>query len=224
MNVKNRIRKVAVVAGTPVDTRMGVDFLKANGVSASGYPVNGSPVEQVTFDVQPVEQRMGKLQNIIEGIKMDKNEQIMIYCNSLSSTLDFASLSRKNKIPIVTPMDAYREMAGKFQSLGVVAGSNQALAGIEQAIMRVSADIDIFGASLLPMVAEIEKGEAPDTIINMYGIDHLLKYFEVNKVQAVILGCTHFPYLKDAMERRTELAIVDPAKVIYQLLMSESGV
>lgn len=210
--------QIAVIAGTPVDTKMGVDFLLGKGAEAKGYPVNASPVEQVAFDVKPVEERMERLQEIIGRILEDKNQKIMVYCNSLSSTLDFAYLQEKNQIPIVTPMDSYRVLAKKFQSLGIMAGSNQALAGIEQVMMRTKVDIGIFGASMLAVVTEIEKGENPDVIIHKFGLNHLLKYFETNKVDAAILGCTHFPYLKTSLETYTKLPIIDPANIIYQLL------
>lgn len=65
----NKEVRIAVIAGTPVDTQMGVDFLQEKGICASGYPVNHSPVEQVAFDVKPMEERMKKVQLMIDEIK-----------------------------------------------------------------------------------------------------------------------------------------------------------
>jgi len=47
--MKNNI--VAVIAGTPVDTKMGVDFLALKGLSASGYPVSSTPEEQSALQI-----------------------------------------------------------------------------------------------------------------------------------------------------------------------------
>ena len=182
----NKEVRIAVIAGTPVDTQMGVEFLQEKGICASGYPVNHSPVEQVAFDVKPVGERMKKVQFMIDEIKKDGYQKIMVYCNSLSSTLDFSYLSEKNEIFIVTPMDAYQKLATKFHSLGV-----------------------------------IERREEPDILVQKHGLLHLLHYFETNQTEAIVLGCTHFPYLKGTLEKYAKVSILDPANIIYELLMFE---
>lgn len=217
----NKEVRIAVIAGTPVDTQMGVDFLQEKGICASRYPVNHSPVEQVAFDVKPMEERMKKVQLMIDEIKKNGYQKIMVYCNSLSSTLDFSYLREKNEIFIVTPMDAYRKLATNFHSLGVIAGSNQALAGIEQVIMRISPKTEIYGVSLLSMVTGIERRVEPDRLVQKHGLFHLLHYFETNQTEAIVLGCTHFPYLKGTLEKHTKVSILDPANIIYELLMFE---
>ena len=43
--------KIAVIAGTPVDTQMGVDLLKRKGAEGTGFPVSRTPEEQTAFQV-----------------------------------------------------------------------------------------------------------------------------------------------------------------------------
>ena len=38
------------------------------------------------------------------------------------------------------------------------------------------------------------------------------------RVDAVVLGCTHFPYFKEALAARTGLPLVDPAEEMLRLL------
>ena len=35
--------KIAVIAGTPVDTQMGVELLKSRGAEALGFPISPTP-------------------------------------------------------------------------------------------------------------------------------------------------------------------------------------
>ena len=42
---------IAVIAGTPVDTQMGVELLNGKGVEALGFPVSRTPEEQTAFQV-----------------------------------------------------------------------------------------------------------------------------------------------------------------------------
>ena len=43
--------KIAVIAGTPVDTQMGVELLKSRGAEALGFPISRTPEEQTAFQV-----------------------------------------------------------------------------------------------------------------------------------------------------------------------------
>lgn len=46
--------QVAVIAGTPVDTKMGVDYLISKGTSVSGYPVSSTPEEQSALQIYKI--------------------------------------------------------------------------------------------------------------------------------------------------------------------------
>ena len=59
--------RVAVIAGTPVDTKMGVDFLTAKGVEAFGYPVAQSAQEQVVMQVGSQEELEETVGSFLKG-------------------------------------------------------------------------------------------------------------------------------------------------------------
>lgn len=42
-------KKIAVIAGTPVDTKMGADFLNSKGLNAFSYPVSQDPRNNYCF-------------------------------------------------------------------------------------------------------------------------------------------------------------------------------
>jgi hypothetical protein len=42
---------IAVIAGTPIDTSMGVKFVEKNGFEAKGYSVSRTPEEQSLLQV-----------------------------------------------------------------------------------------------------------------------------------------------------------------------------
>ena len=47
-----------------------------------------------------------------------------------------------------------------------------------------------------------------------------MKYFEDNGCEALVLGCTHFPYLKKALRNYTGLPLLDPAEKMVRLLLA----
>ena len=42
---------IAVLAGTPVDTQMGVDFLTGAGLSGTAFPLSADPRQQTAFQI-----------------------------------------------------------------------------------------------------------------------------------------------------------------------------
>lgn len=212
-------KKVGVVAGSPVDTQMGVDFLLSKGLYAKSYPAANAAREQTEFQMSSVEVRTNKVREILKQIKFDGMDSVMIYCNSLSSTVDMNELSKELDIQIVTPLDAYRKLAGQYLNFGVMAGNNQGLAGIERTILSEKKECNVIGLSMLPLVVEIEKETPPAEIVEKFGLKIVLKMYEHLKVDAIILGCTHFPYVYDELTKHALLPIIDPAELIYKILV-----
>lgn len=211
--------RVAVIAGTPVDTQMGVDFLLGKGVDALGYPVAQTAQEQVVLQVGSQDEREAKVGAILEKIKESGIHTVMIYCNSLSATIDVEKLAKQYALHIVTPMDAYGQIARKYKKLGVMAGSNQGLAGIEKVMMNASPETFVLGLASLPLTQDIEASIPPATLMETNGLKDLLAFYEKNQAEALVLGCTHFPYLKEELSASTKMPVIDPAEIIYDIIV-----
>ncbi|MGN0161936.1 MAG: Asp/Glu/hydantoin racemase [Lachnospiraceae bacterium] len=213
--------RVGVIAGSPVDTKMGAEFLEANGINTISLPVSEGAREQTQFQFLQYEEREQKIISLIKEAIDAKVDKVMIYCNSLSSTIDMKTVSRKTGVTIVTPLDAYEKLGNAYGKIGVMAGNCQGLAGIEKTFLTVSNDIEIVGVSNLSLVEGVEMKISPDNLIKKMGIDKVISYFEVNDVEAIVLGCTHFPYIMEEMKKRTSIPIIDPAEVMYSILKEE---
>lgn len=213
-------KKIAVIAGTPVDAQMGVDFLKTKDVEGYLYPVSPDPKEQTIFQTMDYNKRKEALLELIQKIKKDGMDSIMVYCNSMSSSIDFSELAEIENIKIVTPLDAYRTFAKNYTYIGVLAANNQATSGIEKSIVNENADCTVIGTGMLTLVFDIEDGMKPEDILTKNHIDKLVKFYESIEVEGLILGCTHFPYFKEAIKNITKLNIIDPAEKMFELLMS----
>ena len=212
--------KIAVIAGTAVDTQMGVDFLKANAPQYEpiSCPVSENLQQQTLFEILPAEQKERNLGEIINLAKRVGAKAVFVYCNALSASVDFDKLSLIYDIKIVTPLNIYSEIADKYSRIGVIAANNQSLAGIELAAMLGNPNIEVIGVSLLPVVKQIEQKAAAKKIVGDWNLPQLMSFFEGCGVQAVILGCTHFPWLKDELQAHTPLSLIDPARYMLQKL------
>lgn len=211
-------KRIGVIAGTPVDAAMGVEVLQAKGYEARPYPAAASAREQTEFQLIAMDERVGIIRALIKKTMADGMQGVLIYCNSLSASLDFPALAKELNVPLVTPLDAYREYAASYRVLGVAAANNQALAGIERAIMGGNPKCDVYGICFLPAVTAIEESLPPADIVKTYGLNIVLDWFAHIRAEAMILGCTHFPYLAAELKKHAKLPLLDPADRMCELL------
>lgn len=212
--------RTAVIAGTPVDTKMGVDFLTSKGISAVGFPVSSSMEEQSELQILYPKKLEWEVRKILRQIKSEGIVAAMVYCNSMSATVDMDKLAEEESIIIVTPFTAYRKIAHEYRMIGLMAANNQSLAGIERVIQNENPRCDILGLGALPLTVEIEKGTASEKIVEMFSLINIMDFYSLNKVDAIILGCTHFSYLHEELRKYTDVLIIDPTEMMYESILA----
>lgn len=202
--------KIAVMAGTPIDSKLGENLLKSYGYNDIVLvPISNNPVEQTTFQSLNDSEREKIIVEIIEQLKEKNCEVIFVYCNSLSSVVDFDRLSTEHNIKIVTPMQMYRNLGLEYKYLAVMAANSHGLTGVENNLYVSNPSLRVLGLSMLELVKAIEEENSPEKIVKDFNFEVLFNYFEQTKVEAVVLGCTHFPYIKKELEKITNLPIID---------------
>ena len=86
--------------------------------------------------------------------------------------------------------------------------------------MAANPDIYMIGTGNMAIVRAIEDGLEPEEIIEKCGLRHMLKYMEACGAEAIVLGCTHFPYFRDELAGLTDLPVIDPADKMFEALIS----
>ena len=202
--------KIAVMAGTPIDSKLGENLLNSYGYNDIVLvPISNNPVEQTTFQSLNDSEREKIIVEIIEQLKEKNCEVIFVYCNSLSSVVDFDRLAIEHNIKIVTPMQMYRNLGLEYKYLAVMAANSHGLTGVENNLYVSNPSLRVLGLSMLELVKAIEEENSPEEIVKDFNFEVLFNYFEQTKVEAVVLGCTHFPYIKKELEKITQLPIID---------------
>lgn len=227
--------KIAVLAGTPVDTQMGVDFLEKRNRHADGgrqteplyRPVSEDCDAQVRFQYSDDDEKREVMDSIFDPEIADGVTDFFIYCNSLSGAFDFDTYAVKKSIEsgedirIFTPLQIYRKLGRGFSRLGVVAANNLSAHAIEEALMSSNPDLYVIGSGNMAIVRAIENGFAPEEIIENCGLGPLAEYMKSCGAEALLLGCTHFPYLKDAFTEVCGLPLLDPADMMYEAIFED---
>ena len=226
-------RRVAVLAGTPVDTAMGVEYIKNKNSETEGQcllplcdPVAEDCDAQVRFQYSDDDEKRSVMDNIFDAEIAEGVRDFFIYCNSLSGSFDFdtyavmKSLDTGEDIRVYTPLQVYRRLGGEYGRIGVMAANNLSAHAIEEALMTSNPDIYMIGTGNMAIVRAIEDGLAPEEIVEKYGLAHMVKYMESCGAEAIVLGCTHFPYFSDELARLTDLPVIDPAGEMFDAMLS----
>ena len=202
--------KIAVMAGTPIDSKLGAELLNSYGYEdVVLVPISNNPVEQTTFQALEDEERENIIVKIIDELKEKDCNSIFVYCNSLSSVVNFDRLAEKMYVSIITPMQMYRNLGLEYKYLAVMAANSHGLTGVENNLYVSNPRLRVLGLSMLELVKAIEEGNNPEQIVEDFKFKTLFNYFELTNVEAVVLGCTHFPYIKKELEKISKLPIID---------------
>lgn len=217
--------KVGVLAGTPVDTGMGVDYLKSRDASIECIPmmVAKRPVDCHLFQLLPMEEKHARYVEMFREVIDQGVRDFFVYCNSVSGTFDFPALAKELNIRIHTPLQVYEEMGRSYHKVAVIAANNQSTAGIEKSLYTHNPEISVLGVGYLDMVNSIEAGVSPADMVKQYHLDQLAAFFKMNGAQCMILGCTHFPYFQKELSQVTDLKVVNPADIMYENLLKGMG-
>ena len=211
--------QIAVLAGTPVDTQMGVDCLAKAGLNGLALPLASDPRQQTAFQISSHEEKTAAVRAVLEEARSRGCEKAFVYCNSLSGAVDFCPLAEATGMTIVTPLDIYRELAPKYRRLGLIAANAQGLAGIERTLFAANPELDLLGACMLPAVLSVEAEQPPEELVEQHHLPELAEWFRLCGMEALVLGCTHFPYFKDTLAKRTSLPLIDPAEEMVRRIL-----
>lgn len=213
--------KLAVIAGTPYDTYLGKEYYSLKGYDVlSDYTSESSDEQNRLQYSNPQKLQTVTLEKILK-LKSLGADAVIIYCNSLSGVLKIDELIQKSELPILTPLDVYKNIEiSKESKIGVLAANSKSATNIEKIIAENNSDLEFITAGIMPIINAIEAEIEPAVIYNNYGLKALINSFQKMGADHLLLGCTHLPYLKDQIKNKFE-KIIDPADEILNMLLKQ---
>ena len=211
---------LGIIAGTPIDTKMGIEYFKKRKIRSIGMAVGKSPQEQTFIEqLSPIDLTKKVIKMVKESL-VDKIDGLVIYCNSLSGAIDIDLLGTELEIPILTPHNVYKKISIKYDYFGVLAANCQSLSKIEKTFVANNKNAKIFGLANINIVIDIEQNMDPADIIKKYFLIQVFDLMKSCKVNKIILGCTHFVYLMDVLCDRYNGLIYEPSEEIAKEVQS----
>lgn len=213
---------IGVIGGTPVDSRLGVEFLRKKNVNAISANISDNPFDQTLLQLCPAS-LTNTVKHKINGLLAQGCTSIFIYCNSLSAAINLDSLRNYFDIPLYTPLETYSMVSRQLKSAGLIAANCQALSNIEKIILKANHRAIITGFSSLVIVDSIENGLSPQDIIIKYDLIAFIRILKNYNIDIILLGCTHFSYFYDELiqllaKEKISMQLFDPSETMFGFL------
>lgn len=216
--------KVAVFAGTDIDTKMGADFLEREGIETISYPLSKNPEEQTKMQYFSKEKLEELVTSKIEEGKEKGIDKVLIYCNSLSSAIDYEKIAVNTDIEIITPLESYLDLGDVVKGVAILAANGISAYKVDKLINEAYINVQTISIGNLSIVKEIETAKDPADIIKDLALDRLIQYIESikideYKIDSLILACTHFSYIADEIKKITDLEVIDPSEDMVRRIL-----
>lgn len=159
---------------------------------------------------------------ISENVKM-----IVIACNTVSSTCLDELQQKYPQIPIIGIIEptakVTAETCNEQDNIGVI-GTKVTIKSkaYEKLIYNMNSKLNLYSTPCPTLVPLIEEGIIQNDIMDLsikYYLDQFISY---NKINTLILGCTHYPLIRKNIEKiYSGLRIINPSTEIIQSIIVE---
>ena len=160
----------------------------------------------------------------IEFLQEKGAKLIVIACNTVS-TIAFDFLKEEVKLPLFGMVNSVVTSAvttTKNNHIGVLGTQATINSGVYEKRIKVYAHnrnmkVDIFSQSAPTLVPLIESGKLSDNKTKKI-VEDYLKIFKDNKIDTLVLACTHYHLLKNIIKNYLgdEVRIIDPGTAIAE--------
>lgn len=173
---------------------------------------------------------------IVHFLQKKEIKAIVVACNT-ASALALDEIKQEISIPIIGVVEPGARMAAestKTNSIGIIGTESTIKSGIYSKFLRnINPDITVVGRACPLFVPLVEEGLLEDRITDDV-IERYLHELKDYGIDALILGCTHYPLIRNAIKRYMgpEVHLVNPAyetakslKIMLseQSLLNQSG-
>ncbi len=152
-------------------------------------------------------------------------ESTIMACNT-SAAVAAADAAGSSPVPVYNLIDALaRQVAARYQRVGVMATSSTVRTGaFSRAISQYSPDCRFIEVACPNLVPLIEQGILSGPLVQEALVPYAWQ-MKMARVDVVILGCTHFPFLASDLAQLLpdSIEIIDPAMALATQLELELG-
>ncbi|MEY8766298.1 MULTISPECIES: glutamate racemase [Francisella] len=151
---------------------------------------------------------------------------IIIACNTISAIAKDIVQEIAKTVPVIDVISAGVSLVDSLKTVGVIATPatiNSNAYALQ--IHKNNPSTEVYSSSCGLFVSMIEEGFIEGEVVELVAKQYL-EYFNDKSIQALILGCTHYPIIKDSIAKALDVKLIDPSlqasKMLQQLLVKNN--
>jgi len=146
---------------------------------------------------------------------------IVIACNTASS-LAFKKVKKVSRIPVFDIVSSGSDLSNfskKIKSIGVIGTLGTINSHAYKKNLGLNRNIKVYEIACPLFVPFIEENEVKGNLINLL-VEKYLKNLKEKNLDLIILGCTHYPLIKNSINKfmGKNIALVDPGVSVAKTL------
>ena len=160
------------------------------------------------------------VEQIVSFLDSSGVDRVVMACNT-SAAVAASRAQEVSSAPVhdlITPSARY--VAARYKRVGVIATSTTCKKqAFSRAIKNLNADCEVIEIPCPDLVPLVESGQLAGPVVDATIAKYVDQLKEFN-VDALIFGCTHFPFLNDAFEKALPgVQLINPAEHLSTLLL-----
>ena len=112
--------KIAVIAGTNTDTQMGCNLLEKHGYEPIFLPISDDCNTQANLQYFSKDELYDLFYDTCKRAIGLGAVKIFLYCNSLSSSVDYEKVAQFLNIEIITPLETYKNLPSYCKNIVIL--------------------------------------------------------------------------------------------------------
>ena len=197
------------------DAPVGVFDSGIGGLTVAREIMRNLPAEKIVYfgDTARVpygsksrETIIGYSRQIIRFLKEQKVKAIVVACNT-ASAFALEAVQEEFDIPILGVIEAGAKVAAQVtrnKRVGIIGTEGTVGSGIHAEVLKkIDPEITVIGKSCPLFVPLVEEGWTHDPV-TVEVASRYLKELQEKDIDTLILGCTHYPFIKGAFARNAK--------------------
>ena len=145
---------------------------------------------------------------------MSKGIKVLVVACNTSSAVSLALLREKFPVSVIGVVEPGARAAVErsiLKRIAVIGTETTIKTGsYERAIREIDNSIEVSGIACPLFVPIIEEGWLEGDVVNLT-VEKYLSSIRYNNVDTLVLGCTHYPMIKNVIEKFVQLPLIDSA-------------
>lgn len=203
---------IGIIGGTNYDTKVGIQLFKQNHINCKGYPISLSPDEQDLFQQMNFINQVDIIDQIFKKIIKDQINEVVVFCNSLSFSVDFECFEEKYNIKVHTVKRLLQNTEITSKNIFLLTANKSCMLNVKNFLQKRNKNFNISGYYSLNLINRIEQGA-----FDFNEVSKILNQ-KLKKDSLLFVGCTHYANYYHNFVKEYPIRVIESGHLLLKFI------